>query len=234
VPIIKYSTVFVSTGIPSTTTSGVRSSSPPTSELTTPQPGRIRGVTNSRRNTVTRVEGEIVVVAKYLMLQYTLFVDPLPDPVTLTSAVHGVWSRAQDEIADAGNIEASEKSLDLLKYSAVRRQFEITFQFLAPQIADAIYECINETIVCLTCAILCHTLRAWRTGALLDPPEFKSEAVRDLFLQQRNTWRGFPRAIKSYAPESAETIMDKVKQENRVLKERREGFADNHEAVHRN
>ena len=101
-------------GIPSVTTSGVRSSSPPTGELSTPQPGRIRRVTNSRRNTVTGVEGEIVGVAKYLMLQYTLFVDPLPDPVTLTSAVHSAWSRAQDEIADDGNIEASEKSLDLV------------------------------------------------------------------------------------------------------------------------
>jgi len=72
------------------------------------------GIPSTRRNTVTGVEGEIVVVAKYLMLQYTLFVDPLPDPVTLMSAVHGAWSRAQDEIADAGNIEASEKSVDLV------------------------------------------------------------------------------------------------------------------------
>lgn len=104
-------------GISSTTMSGVRSSSPPTGEPSTPQPGRIRCVTNSRRNTVTGVEGEIVGVAKYLMLQYTLFVDPLPDPVTLMSAVHGAWSRAQDEIADAGKIEASEKSLDLVSAS---------------------------------------------------------------------------------------------------------------------
>ncbi|PUU80766.1 hypothetical protein B9Z19DRAFT_1123137 [Tuber borchii] len=112
-------------------------------------------------------------------------------------------------------------------------RLEITFRFLAPQIADAIYECINETIVCLTCAILCHTLRAWRTGALLDPPEFKSEAVRDLFLRQRNTWRGFPRATQELMLRNLrETIMDKVNQENRILKERREGFADNHEAVH--
>ena len=29
-----------------------------------------------------------------------------------------------------------------------------------------------------------------------------------------------------------ETIVDKVPKENQVLKERREGFIDNHEAVH--
>ncbi|PUU72250.1 hypothetical protein B9Z19DRAFT_1138404 [Tuber borchii] len=70
-------------------------------------------------------------------------------------------------------------------------------------------------------------------NTLLDPPEFKSEAVRDLFLWQRNTWRGFPRATQELMLRNLrETIMDKVNQENRVLKERREGFADNHEAVH--
>ncbi|PUU80804.1 hypothetical protein B9Z19DRAFT_1123059 [Tuber borchii] len=134
---------------------------------------------------------------------------------------------------------------------------EITFRFLAPQIADAIYECINETIVCLTCAILCHTLRAWRTGALLDPPEFKSEAVRGksflisgpfvpfvqdvessqirkIFSYGRGTHGGGSQGQRKslMLRNLRETIMDKVNQENRVLKERREGFADNHEAVH--
>jgi hypothetical protein len=98
----------------SSTTFGVRSSSPAPSESSTPRPGRIRHGTSSRRNTVTGVEGEIVGVAKCLILRYTLFDEPLPDPIALTSAVHSVWSRAQDEIADAGNIEASEKSLELV------------------------------------------------------------------------------------------------------------------------
>ena len=39
-------------------------------------------------------------------------------------------------------------------------------------------ELINDTMVCLTCAILCHTLRAWRTGVLQDPPDFKRDVVR--------------------------------------------------------
>jgi len=67
---------------------------------------------------VTGVEGEVVGVGKCLMIQYTLLVEPLVDAAALTSAVHSIWSHAQDEIADAGNIEPSEKSLDLV--SALR------------------------------------------------------------------------------------------------------------------
>jgi len=47
------------------------------------------------------VEGEILGVAKNLMLQYTVYVNPLLNPVALMSEVHSVMSRAQDEIADA-------------------------------------------------------------------------------------------------------------------------------------
>ena len=42
----------------------------------------------------------------------------------------------------------------------------------------AFVEQINDTIVCLTCAIQCHTLRAWRTGVFQDPPDFKDDVVR--------------------------------------------------------
>ena len=74
----------------------------------------VRHVINSRRNTVTGVEGEILGVAKDLMLQYTLYVNPLPNPVALTSEVDSVWSRAQDKLADAGNIEPSSQSIDIV------------------------------------------------------------------------------------------------------------------------
>ena len=87
-------------GVPSTTTSSMRSSSPP-GEQSTRGTVSVRHVINSRRNTVTGVEGEILGVAKDLMLQYTLYVNPLPNPVALTSEVHSIWSLAQDEIADA-------------------------------------------------------------------------------------------------------------------------------------
>ena len=36
---------------------------------------------------------------------------------------------------------------------------------------------INGIMVCLTCAILCHTLRAWQTGVHLETCDFKPEAV---------------------------------------------------------
>jgi len=100
-------------GIPSTTTSGIRSSSPP-GEPSTRGTVSVQHVINPRRNTVTGMKGEILGVAKDLMLQYTIYVNPLPNPVALTSEVHSVWSRAQDEIADAANIEPSWQSIDLV------------------------------------------------------------------------------------------------------------------------
>jgi len=100
-------------GVPSTTTFGIRSSSPP-GVASTRETVSLRHVMNSRRNTVTGVEGEILGVAKDLMLPYTLYVNPLPNPVALTSEVHSVWSRAQDEIADAANIEPLSKSTDIV------------------------------------------------------------------------------------------------------------------------
>jgi len=36
---------------------------------------------------------------------------------------------------------------------------------------------INGIMVCLTCAILCHTLRAWQTEVHLETCDFKPEAV---------------------------------------------------------
>ena len=71
----------------------------------------------------------------------------------------------------------------------------ISFRFLAPQIADAIYckyfngkrklgmldlefiNRVNGTIVCLTCAIHCHQLRAYQLGVYEDSPDFKPTAV---------------------------------------------------------
>jgi len=87
-------------GVPSTTTSGIRSLSP-RGEPSTRGTVSVRHVINLRQNMVTGVQGEILGVAKDLMLQYPLYVNPLPNPVALTSEGHSVWSRAQDEIADA-------------------------------------------------------------------------------------------------------------------------------------
>ena len=72
---------------------------------------------------------------------------------------------------------------------------DVTLRFLAPQIADAIYlkyfdrikmqgmvdpgflERINGTMICLTCAMLCHVLRALQTGIYKKPPDFKHDVV---------------------------------------------------------
>lgn len=77
----------------------------------------------------------------------------------------------------------------------------ITFRFLAPQIADAIYgkyydgvrmqgildpgflKRINATMICLTCAMLCHALRAWQTGLYKRPSDFKPELVGGMSLR---------------------------------------------------
>ena len=71
----------------------------------------------------------------------------------------------------------------------------ISFRFLAPLIADTIYgkyfngkrklvildlafiKRVNGTMVCLTCAILCHQLCAYRLRVYQNPPDFKPDAV---------------------------------------------------------
>jgi len=74
----------------------------------------VRQGINSRRNTLTGIKGEILSVAKTLIFCYTLFVDPLPNLIALTSEVYRVWNRAKEEIPDAGNIETSEKSIHIV------------------------------------------------------------------------------------------------------------------------
>jgi len=86
------------------TTSGGRSSSP-VGELGILRPGRPRPATDSRRNTVTGAVGTILGQALVLMLRYTLFDNPLPNPVALTSQIYTVWGKALETISDAGNIE---------------------------------------------------------------------------------------------------------------------------------
>ena len=72
---------------------------------------------------------------------------------------------------------------------------QVTNQFLAPQIPEAIWGKyfkgrkirgiaepdflgrINGTMVCLTCAMLCHTRRAWQTRIYLATSVFKPDTV---------------------------------------------------------
>jgi len=72
---------------------------------------------------------------------------------------------------------------------------QVTNRFLAPKIPEAIWgkyfkgkkmcgisepdflDRINGTMLCVTCAILCHTRRAWQTGVHLETCDFKPEAI---------------------------------------------------------
>jgi len=77
-------------------------------------------------------------------------------------------------------------------------------------------KCINSTMVCETCAILCHSLQVLQTKIYKKPPNFNPEVVgggrvpiiacflitestnsekrKILFIGLKNTWRGFARA----------------------------------------
>jgi len=61
--------------------------------------------------------------AKALILWYTLFLDPLPGPITLMSKVHCTWLKALDDSTHAGNLKASE---EYLKIVSGHRYIEIT------------------------------------------------------------------------------------------------------------
>jgi len=92
------------------TTSAVRRSSA-RGEQGMPGHEHIWPETNSRRNTAMGAEGAVVGRATGLILRYTLFDEPLPGPVALTTQVHRVWLQVLNHISDAGNIEASEESV---------------------------------------------------------------------------------------------------------------------------
>jgi len=53
-------------------------------------------------------------IAPGLILSYTLFVDPHPGPIPLTSAVHGAWLNALDYIADARNMAESWENIKIV------------------------------------------------------------------------------------------------------------------------
>ena len=75
------------------TTSGVKSSNP-VGEQGIAQPGWPQPATDSRRNTVTGDERNILVQAMALMLRLTLFHNPQPNLVGLTSQTYIVWGGA--------------------------------------------------------------------------------------------------------------------------------------------
>jgi len=85
----------------------------------------------------------------------------------------------------------------LLQLIRVNLTQKITNRFLAPQIPEAILAKyfegrrirgiidpaflgrINGTMICLTCAIICHAHRVWQTGVYKDQGDFQPEAAGD-------------------------------------------------------
>ncbi|KAG0130075.1 hypothetical protein HOY82DRAFT_650478 [Tuber indicum] len=129
---------------------------------------------------------------------------------------------------------------------------DLSLRFLAPQIPDAIYSkyfagkkmqgmadpefilLINGTVICLTCAILCHTLMAWQTGIYQDPPDFQGDRAGDLLARQEETWRNFEEDVQMAVIEDiSRAIMARVQQNHKVVKVRREGYQDDMEKVSR-
>ena len=97
----------------SPTTSGVRSSSPPSRPNNQQHEHHIWLDTNLRRNRANGAEAAVIVRAKTLILWYTLFVNPLRAPTVLMSEVHRVWLKALQDISHAGNIEPSVASIKI-------------------------------------------------------------------------------------------------------------------------
>ena len=83
------------------TTSAVRCSSAQ-GEQGMPGYEHIWPESNSGRNTAMGAEGAVVALANRLILLYTLFDEPLPGPVALTTHVHRVWLQALNHISMQG------------------------------------------------------------------------------------------------------------------------------------
>ena len=72
------------------------------------------GVTSSRKNLLNGPERVILETAKDIVLHRTLFVDPFPGPVGLTSMVHMAWDVAQAKLSESGYFPPSPQSIMLV------------------------------------------------------------------------------------------------------------------------
>ncbi|PUU79715.1 hypothetical protein B9Z19DRAFT_1124812 [Tuber borchii] len=163
--------------------------------------------------------------------------------------IKGLYSLPKDPTAMVPRIEYL---LEGDRFMCSSNGYEnLTFRFLAPQIANAIYgkyfdgvkmqgmldqgflKRINGNIICLTCAMLCHVLRAWQTGIFKTPAQFKHDVVRDLFVRQRNTWLGFAKETqKAFVLNLHWTMTRRLENQHSIRPERREGFTEDNDAVY--
>jgi len=73
--------------------------------------------TSSRRNIDTGLERSIVLKARDLMGEWTIFVNPFPDAITLTEAVSTCWKDARRELDFTNFADATPASNDQVSYS---------------------------------------------------------------------------------------------------------------------
>ena len=71
--------------------------------------------TRSRRNVAVGLERSILVKARDLMWDWTIFVNPFPDPITLTEEVHRCWRDAGSELGFRDFGDASLPSIELVR-----------------------------------------------------------------------------------------------------------------------
>ena len=70
--------------------------------------------TSSRRNMTTGLERSIVLKARDLMWDWTLFVNPFPDVITLNEAVSRFWKDARRELGFPIFADATPASSELM------------------------------------------------------------------------------------------------------------------------
>ena len=72
--------------------------------------------TSSRQNVAVGLERSILVKARDLMWDWTIFVNPFPDPITLTEEVCRCWRDAQSELSFPDFGDASLPPIEQVRY----------------------------------------------------------------------------------------------------------------------
>ncbi|RPA88797.1 hypothetical protein L873DRAFT_827102 [Choiromyces venosus 120613-1] len=83
------------------------------------------GWTSSRQNMATGLERSILAKACSLMWDWTIFMNPFPDPITLTEEVRRCWNHAQDELGFSNFADATPPSSEQIwaKHRGCRSQY---------------------------------------------------------------------------------------------------------------
>ena len=72
--------------------------------------------TRSRRNVAVGLEHRILVKARELMWDWTIFVNPFPDPITLTEEARSCWRDGSSELGFPDFGDASLSCIEQLRY----------------------------------------------------------------------------------------------------------------------